>query len=382
MTREPSPDPLHEPLHEPLREPSGEPSREHVAATVREQADACGRLGSPLYAALLHRVAGDITADGPCAEALAGYVGSPGPDAVALRLLGGVHALVLTGRAPELAAYYPSAGGRFAPTGPEAAWPAFRAVVAANLPWVRDWLTRPPQTNEVGRANLLITGLLRVLPAGPLPVRLFELGSSAGLNLLADRFHCTAGSFAYGPADSPVQLQDAWQDAPPGWLPEAAAAHPALGFAERHGCDLTPIDPASPDGALALRAYVWPDQEARTARLAGALELAAEHPTDVRAVGAADFLRGVTVRPGTLTVVWHSIMRQYVPKDEWDAVEGELARLAEASTPAAPFAYIAFEPLRPGSGHRFVLTVRAGAGPVEVLAEALPHGLPARPFRP
>ncbi len=99
-------------------------------------------------------------------------------------------------------------------------------------------------------------------------------------------------------------------------------------------------------------------------------------------MGAADFLRGVTVRPGTLTVVWHSIMRQYVPKDEWDAVEGELARLAEASTPAAPFAYIAFEPLRPGSGHRFVLTVRAGAGPVEVLAEALPHGLPARPFRP
>ena len=369
-------------------EAAGEPSRGHLAAQIREQADACGRLGSPLYAALLHRVAEDVTAGGPCAEALAGYEGAAGPDAIALRLLGGVHALVLTGRAPALAAYYPSAGGSFAPAdreepaGPAAAWPAFRSAVAANLPWVRDWLTRPPQTNEVGRANLLITGLLRVLPAGPLPVRLFELGSSAGLNLLADRFRCTAGAFAHGPADSPVQLRGAWQDAPPGWLPAAAAAHPALDFTERHGCDLTPIDPASSDGALALRAYVWPDQSARTARLDGALELAAKHPVDVRAVGAAEFLRGVTVQPGALTVVWHSIMRQYVPKDEWHAVEGELARLAGAGSTEAPFAYIAFEPRRSGSEHRFVLTVRAGDGPEEVLAEAVPHGLPARPFVP
>ncbi|MFC8450785.1 DUF2332 domain-containing protein [Kitasatospora sp. NPDC057223] len=370
MTRESSP------------EPAREPSRGHLAAQIREQADACGRLGSPLYEALLHRAAEDVTAGGPCAGALAGYEDAAGPDAIALRLLGGVHALVLTGRAPALAVYYPSAGGAFTPADAGAAWPAFRSTVAANLPWVRDWLTRPPQTNEVGRANLLITGLLRVLPAGPLPVRLFELGSSAGLNLLADRFRCTAGAFAHGPADSPVQLRGAWQDAPPGWLPPAAAAHPALDFAERHGCDLTPIDPASPDGALALRAYVWPDQSARTARLAGALELAAKHPVDVRAVGAAEFLRAVTVQPGALTVVWHSIMRQYVPKDEWRAVEGELARLAGASSPTAPFAYIAFEPRRYGSEHRFVLTVRPGDGPEEVLAEAVPHGLPARPFGP
>ncbi|GHH82977.1 hypothetical protein GCM10018781_69040 [Kitasatospora indigofera] len=374
-------DPSRRPDGRPERQRDRQPFRSRTAELAGQQAAACERLGSPLYGALLRRVAEDVTAGGPCAEALAGHEDASDADALALRLLGGVHALVLTGRAPGLAAHYPSAGGRFDPLRPDAGWPAFRATVRDNLPWVRDWLTRPPQTNEVGRAVLLVTGLLRVLPAG-LPVRLFELGASAGLNLLADRFRYTAGPFGHGPADSPVVLREAWQDAPPDWLRRAAGATPALAFAERHGCDLRPIDPASPEGALALRAYVWPDQPGRTARLAGALALAAKQPPDVRPIGAAAFLREVTVQPGALTVVWHSIMRQYVPEDEWAAVEQELTRLAESSSPAAPFAYLAFEPLRSGAGagHRFVLTVRAGTGAPEVLAEAPPHGLPARPY--
>ncbi|GAA0667753.1 DUF2332 domain-containing protein [Kitasatospora atroaurantiaca] len=349
-------------------------SVEHAVAMIDHQAAACAELGSPLYAALLHRVSEDVRAGGPCAAAIAGYEDAPGPDAIALRLLGGVHALVLTGRAPSLAAHYPSAGGSFDPASPDAPWPAFRATVAAGLPWIRDWLTRPPQTNEVGRASLLITGLLHTLAAAPLPVRLFELGSSAGLNLLADRFRCEAPGFAYGPADSPVLLPQAWRDAPPSWL---AGPQPALSFIERRGCDLTPIDPLSPEGALALRAYVWADQPARTARLDGALQLAAKVPVRVEALGAADFLRDVQVVDGALTVVWHSVMRQYVPAEEWARVEAELDRLAAASTASAPFAHIAFEPRRVDAGHRFLLTVRAGLGRERTIAEAAPHGLPA-----
>ncbi|MER5636354.1 DUF2332 domain-containing protein [Kitasatospora sp. NPDC002227] len=354
-------------------------SREHTVAMIERQAQACAELGSPLYAALLHRAAADVTAGGPCATALAGYENAPGPDAVALRLLGAVHSLVLTGRAPELAAHYPSAGGAYDPDRIEQAWAAFRATVAAELPWVRDWLTRPPQTNETGRANLLVTGLLHTLRAtGPLPVRLFELGASAGLNQLADRFRVSAPGLDLGPADSPVLLDGAWRPAPPAWL---TGPQPALHLAERHGCDLTPIDPLSPEGALALRSYVWADQPARTARLAGALELAAKHSPEVRPVGAAEFLAGVRTAEGSLTVVWHSVMRQYVPKPEWARVEAELSRLAEASTPTAPFAVVSFEPVRVGAEHRFLLTTRLGSAPAQHLAEAAPHGLPAWEFQ-
>ncbi|MEV4558961.1 DUF2332 domain-containing protein [Kitasatospora sp. NPDC049285] len=349
---------------------------DHAVAMFRHQAEACAELGSPLSAALLRRAAEDLAEAGPCAEAIAGHEDAPGPAAIALRLLGAVHALVLSGRAPALAVHYPSAGGRFDPADPDAPWPAFRATVAAELPWIRDWLTRPPQTNEVGRANLLLAGLTwaqRELSTGPLPVRLFELGSSAGLNLLAEQFRCASPGFSYGPADSPVLLADAWRGDPPPWLPDA----PLQQVVERRGCDPTPIDPRSAAGSLALRAYVWADQLPRLSRLDGALQLAAGTPAPVAPLGAAAFLREVEVAEGTLTVVWHSVMRQYVPADEWQSVEGELARLATAAGPSAPFVHLALEPRRVGAEHRFLLTARLGAGRERVLAESVPHGLPA-----
>ncbi|WP_035863079.1 DUF2332 domain-containing protein [Kitasatospora cheerisanensis] len=354
---------------------------DHAVAMFQHQAEACAELGSPLSAALLRRAAEDLAAGGPCAAAIAGHEDAPGPSAVALRLLGAVHALVISGRAPALAAHYPSAGGAFDPADPDAPWPAFRATVAEQLPWIREWLTRPPQTNEVGRANLLLTGLTwaqQQLAAeagdGPQPpVRLFELGSSAGLNLLAEQFRCVSSGFAYGPADSPVVLADAWRGEPPAWLRGA----PLQRVVERGGCDPAPIDPRSADGALALRAYLWADQLPRVERLNGALALAARLPAPVEPVGAADFLRGVRVADGALTVVWHSIMRQYVPAEEWRSAEAELDRLAAESGPSAPFVHLALEPRRVGARHRFLLTARLGSGPTAVLAEAMPHGLPA-----
>ncbi|WP_049579301.1 DUF2332 domain-containing protein [Streptomyces sp. SBT349] len=352
--------------------------REHVARIFAQQAGACGRLGSPLYAALLERTAEDIRAGGPCAAAVAGYEGLALDDALPLRLMGAVHALALTGRAPELAAHYPSVGGTFTPEAPEEAWAAFRALVAAKREWVGDWLRRPPQTNEVGRSTLLLAGLLHIVPSAQLPVRLFELGSSAGLNLRTEQFRYSAGDFFWGPADSPVQLTDAWTGPVPDWLWAGAERHQALRIVERRGCDPSPIDPLSADGSLALRAYVWPDQPERLARLDGALRIAAKVPATVEAANAAEFLSAVELEHGTLTVVWHSVMRQYVPAAEWAEVERELARLAASATEEAGFAVLAFEPRDVEGTHAFWLSVRSGAGPERLLATAHPHGLPAR----
>ena len=346
-------------------------SRERPKATTLRQANACEYLGSPLYAALLRRVARETDEGGPCADALAAHADAPDGDAVPLRLLGGVHALVLSGRAPDLAAHYPSVGGVFDPDRPDAAWPAFRDAVAGHPEWIRDWLCRPPQTNEVGRASLLLTGLLWAVRESPLPVRLFAVGAGAGLNLRPDLFRYTSGEWAWGPADSPVTLADAWEGPVPSWLREPAT----LNVVHRGGCDLAPVDPATDAGALALRAYVWPDQAERAARLDGAIALARREPADVETLGAADHLAGVRLETGTLTVVWHSVMRQYVPGEEWTRVHAELDRLAGEATGDAAFAHLTFEPEEDGA---FFLTRRHGRGPAERTIRARPHGLPAR----
>ncbi|MDM4721420.1 DUF2332 domain-containing protein [Micromonospora sp. WMMA1363] len=352
---------------------------DQAAAAMEKQAQACRNMDAGLYADLLVRAADDVRAAGPCADVVEGYADAPVSAVVPLRVLGGVHALVLTGRAPELARFYPSAGGAYRAGDANAAWTAFRAVVATERDAVRAWLPRPPQTNEVGRANLLLAGLLHaVAETGQRPVRLIELGASAGLNLRADRFRIVSGDFAWGPVDSPVVLPDAWRGGVPGWLRDTTHTVPELTVVERLGCDTTPLDPESAAGALALHAYVWPEHTARAARLAGALDLAARMPVEVVPAGAADFLAGIRPEAGTLTVVWHSVMRQYVPAQEWARVIDELARLGAAATPDAPVAHLLFEPYPRAGRYRFQLRARLNTRPERLLAEAHPHGLPAR----
>jgi hypothetical protein len=345
------------------------------------QAQACAKLGSPFYGALLPLIAADIDSDGPCAAALTDYTDAPWEAALPLRLPAAVHALVLSGAAPDLAPFYPSAGAAAAPDPADidaesVVWKAFRAVVAAHPDRIADWLTRPPQTNEVGRAVPLLTGLLAAVDAQPLPVRLLELGSSAGLNLRADRYHWYSNDFEWGPPDSPVSIGPAWRGAMPDWLVAAARRHPRVTVVERRGCDPAPLDPRSPSDTLALRSYLWPDQVDRAARLNGALEVAALIPAEITPRGAAEFLRDIGLERGTLTLVWHSVMRQYVPGEEWAAVNDELNRLAAAASPDVGFAYVAFEPGRDAHGG-FELTVRIGRESPRVLAHAVPHGVPA-----
>ena len=348
-----------------------------LAAQFDLQARACDKLGSPLYGVLLRAVGRDVGDGGPCADVLRGYENVPFADALPLRLMAGVHALVLSGAAADLAPFYPSSGADPA-LDPAAAWIPFRQTVIDRHDWIRDWLTRPPQTNEVGRAVPLLAGLLAAVAATPLPVRLLELGTSGGLNLRADHFRWDSEEIGWGPVDSPVRIADAWRGPVPQWLTSAVRHHPGIDVVERRGCDPTPLNPFSARDSLALRAYVWPDQRARATRLDGALQVAQHVPAEIVVQGAREFLAGTEVVPGTLTVVWHSVMRQYVAADEWRAVTAELDRLAATSRPDAAFACVAFEPQGNSDDRNgFRLTVRIGRNEPVILARAMPHGVPA-----
>jgi len=328
------------------------------------QARACAGLGSPMYAELLLRAADDP--DGTVAGVLGDRTGS----GFILGMLGTVHRIVLEGRAPELAAHYPTAGGT---RDPLRAWPAFRDVLAGHAAEVREGAADPPQTNEVGRAAPLVGGLLVVAGATGLPVRLLEIGASAGLNLRADRFRLLHEGGAYGP-ESPVVLPGAWRGLPPVDAP--------LAIAERRGCDPSPVDATSPDGRRRLLSYVWPDQAERVARLRAAFEVAARVPAAVVRAGAAEFLDGLAPERGVVTVVWHSTMRAYLSPDEAARVDRHIGDAGAAATGDAPVARLSFEgrdPSRLDAVQVVTLRLWPGGGPA-VLGEGPAHGLPTTWF--
>jgi hypothetical protein len=346
---------------------------ERTAQMLRLQAEGCRQVGSPLYGDLLVHAADDLLAGGPTADVLAGHLDDRIGNALALRMLGGAHALALLGQAPALAAWYPSAGG-VADTEPGSprAWAALRGTLAGQRAAVRSWLSRPPQTNEVGRAAALLGGLLHVTAEAGLPVRLVEVGASAGLNLRADRFRVPGDAGSYGDPDSPVVLWGAWQGVPP----------PAgkIDVVERTGGDLAPVDPLTAEGRLILTAYVWPDQTERLERLRGALAIAEQLPADLRAEPAAATLARTDLEPGTWTVLWHSIFRQYLSQAEREELADGIAALAVTATRSARFAYLYFEQSRAG-GCRVTLTTWPG-GQRRLLGSAPAHGVPVHWQRP
>jgi len=311
-------------------------ARDAVVDALRHQAAACAYLDSRFYDALLTNMAADAARGGGAAQLLEPYAANLVDDAYALRVMGGIHFRVLRGGAPALAAHYPSTGGD---ADADAAWPAFRALLDDPPPELVDALRRPPQTNEVGRSASLVGGFLAVADEFGLPLRVLELGSSAGLNLQFDRYRYEQGAAGCGPAHSPVRFADLWSEVPP---PFGAP----LRVAERRGCDRDPIDAADPDDRLRLLSYVWPDVTARFERTHAALELAAADPPSVDRADAAAWiaeqLPGPT--PGRATVVFHSIVWQYLDDATAARVRGTVEAAGAAATRDAPVAWLRLEP--------------------------------------
>jgi hypothetical protein len=338
-----------------------------LPARFRRHADMLVGSGrSPLYIELMRAAAQDIERGGDVARLFEGIDAPPGA-VPQLRLTAALHYLVLSGQAPELAAFYPSAGGERPPAG---VWPVALGTIAEHFDQVKERLRRTVQTNEPGRSAVLFAGLLWLTERHRRPIRLLEVGASAGLNLLADRYSYVVGDLELGDAASPLRFVDPWVPPP---TADLAAVGAELRIAARAGCDVAPLDPSRPDDQLTLLSYIWPDELHRIERIRAALSVAARDPVPVAARPGSEWLPEMlaAAEDGELVVVWHSVMRQYVEPAEWAAIEAALDGRPDVVR-------LSMEPAFDRTA-RMELTVHDPAGaPAKRLAVCDDHGLPIR----
>ena len=196
---------------------------------------------------------------------------------------------------------------------------ALKAVLLEQERAVKDTIrTRATQTNEVGR----LTSLTPVLGTIGGPLALVEVGASAGLCLLPDRYdYAWSGAGTLTGSGGPTLSA-----ATSGPVP-VPAAHPDVVW--RAGVDLNPLDVTDDDAAAWLEILVWPEQDERRARLRAALEVTRREPPYVVRGDLREQLPALLAEAGRhgTPVVFHSAVAAYLADAEREILHDEMAAL-------------------------------------------------------
>lgn len=265
-------------------------------------------------------------------------------DAVALRLAGALHYLVLTDAAPALAEAY-----RDPPECDARLWEVIEASLQEHEATVLAMLDSAPQTNEVARSAILIAAAHWLTARYELPVVLSELGASAGLNLLWDHYALVAGAKRFGPTNAVLTLAPEWRGPlPPSGRPVIHA---------RAGVDLNPLDPIT--DRQRMLAYIWADQYQRQERCSIALDLAARLRPEISQGSAIDWLEQRLNKPQkhSLHLIYHTVVWQYLSPTDQARGKALLTRAGARADSTAPLAHLAMEGdgKAPGAGLRLHL---------------------------
>jgi hypothetical protein len=230
------------------------------------------------------------------------------------------------------------------------------SVPLTNHDILAAYLADPPQTNEPARSAMLLGGFLTVAAATRLPLTVLEVGASAGLNLVFDRYRYDFGDWHWGADGATPAIAATWEGQRPPDVP--------LVVTERRGCDSHPLDLRDDAARRRLRSYVWPDQKDRLRRLDAAIAtaLSVDLPVVDRA-DAADWLpsRLDEARPGQVTVIVHSIVWHYLPEDGRARIAAAIARRGAATEAGAPpLAWLRLEPEQVAAEPKLRLTLWPG----------------------
>lgn len=332
----------------------------------RIQEHYCRTNAAPVYADIAAAIADGLTRESRTGARVLDWPGEPTRDALPLRLIGGLHALVLAGGDEALAEVFRGEGGDIAAT--------VNAALVAHDDAVFPWLDGPPQTNEPGRSGPLMAGLLEVARTLGPDIELLEIGSSAGLNLLIDRYRIDLGGTVVGPADAPVTIAPDWRGAPPVPAP--------IRIRSVRGCDVSPMDATDPAVEARLAAYVWAEEPDRLARVRAACRMMRNGGVDLVRADAADWLEARLAEPqavGVSRVLMHSVVWQYLPDDTAARIVAAMEQAGRAATAERPIAWVTMEPDR-SLAHQ-VIGVRTwpDGAPLRVIGTAQAHGRWVRP---
>ena len=341
----------------------GAMTQNDIVTGIKFQGEHCRRNDAPITARIVDAQLSLMESDTQCGQRIANWPGIPLEDALPLRLAGGFHHLRLTGDDFRLEPVY-----RGEITDQAEVDAIILAVTRDHDARLLPWLDGPPQTNEAARSASFMLALKWLSNQYGPRFEINELGASAGINTMMERYHYDLGGATAGPADSPVQIKPEWRGATP---PDAPVDIVAI-----QGCDQAPVDLTDPDAALRLKSYVWPEMTERLARMDAAIALAEQQKPQLVRADAADWVverLSAPQEPGVMRTIQHSIVWQYIPEARRQIIREAMAEHGQKATAERPLAWISLETNRETFRHELYVTCWPGDGQPQMLGQAHAH---------
>jgi hypothetical protein len=309
-------------------------------------------LGAPVYGQLADRLAEDPRPAGA-------ILGDGASWDLGLRLFGAVHYLELTGVAPDALS---------------GDWDDFAAALDAHESQLTRFVREQGvQTNETQRCVALVPAFLTVARATGLPLDLIELGPSAGLNLVFDRYGYRYAEGTFGDPVAKLRF-DAVER---GRVPAALLETP-IEVHSRIGIDLAPIDLTDPMDVILLKSFIWPGLDERVARLDAAIETFLATPNRPTLIEGdyVDVLPGVLAdRPeDRLTVVYQTASTGYLTPERYTELRRSLEDTAADGRPLALVSSRRHDETETDTEDGFELAIRVWPEPERLAALVDFHG--------
>lgn len=305
-----------------------------ISEPLRKQAAFCEAMGTRLYGALMRYAADDYDTGGAVRTFYDAHPPLRQYSHPGLRLFSALHRFALEGTAPALARHFPSCGGD---GDAEAAWAAARDLVRDRAGEIAEAYVQTPQTNETARSTVLLAALLAVAATFELPIHLYEVAASAGLNSRLDCYRYEVDGWSWGPAHSPLVLRNRVRSGKPRHLDAP------LKITQRRACDLDPRDAADEHDRTVLASFLWPDQVQRFERFSAAVKAAARIPLTVERADMIEWIDALQPVAGAVSVLMHSVVTEHLPTSAREAFEGATHAFLKRASQDAPAAWVRME---------------------------------------